>query len=165
MTNQNSASTQPPMDDFQKRLLEMSPDEIRERLYCLPFEKIEQVFLNVRPLPPAQLTKITVKRNSKGVPTDLVIEMVGWKTLRVTEQIAWTSPDGKLEIRFDPRLSPFGGASFEVPQGAKSFSGRPDPKKLSMKSFRYTVLVTTPDGFFLKKDTEVVIERPSSTKK
>lgn len=131
--------------------------------YSLP--EIYELLFKELPEPPAQLTRITVKRNAKGIPVDLAVEMVGWKTLKPNEQVVWVCPDGRLEIRFDAALSPFAGANFEVPRGARVFSGLPDPKRLTMRSFKYTVLVTTPDGFFLKKDADVVIERGSTGQK
>ncbi len=164
MAKDQSASPVQPIDEFQKRLLEMPAEEIRERLYRLPFAKLQQILLNVRPSAPAQPIAITVKRR-QGKPIDLAIDMQGWKTLKPNEQIVWVCPDGRLEIRFDPSLSPFAGDSFEVPQSAKAFSGRPDPKKSNLKTYRYAVLVTTSDGFFLRKDAEVVIERVLKTGK
>lgn len=164
MSKDQSASPSPPIDDFQKQLLEMPAEEIRERLYRLPFAKLQQVLLNIRPSAPAQPITISVKKR-QGKPVDLAIEMQGWKTLKPNEQIVWVCPDGRLEIRFDPSLSPFAGANFEVPQSAKAFSGRPDPNKLNLKTYRYVVLVTTPDGFFLRKDAEVAIDRAGKTGK
>ena len=148
-----------PIDDFQKRLLGMSPEEIRRRLYSLPFDQLQQVLLNLRPVPPIQKTIIKVVREKGKPPTDLDIQNVNWRVLKATEQVAWTCPDGKLEIRFDPALSPFGIGSFLVPQGAKAYSGAPNPKRRDQESFRYLVLVTTPDGFLLKKEASIAIER------
>lgn len=163
---QKSESVVPvkPQDDFQKQLLQMSADEIRLRLYQLPFEKLQQVMLDIRPPAPAQPITITVKTR-RGVPVDLDIRQEGWKVLKLSEQVVWVCDGGKLEIRFDRALSPFIGDRYEVPQGAKVFSGKPDPQRLKNSTFKYTVLVTTPDGFFLKKDAEVSIERKAAAAK
>ena len=164
MPNSLSADPVKPQDEFQKQLLQMTPEEIRYRLYQLPYEKLEQVMLNITPPAPAQKITVTVKTR-RGIPVDLDIRQEGWKVLKQTEQIVWVCDGGKLEIRFDRALSPFVGDRFEVPQDAKAFSGKPDPQRLKNSAFRYTVLVTTPNGFFLKKDAEVAIERKSAAAK
>ncbi|MBS1791164.1 MAG: hypothetical protein JST85_25865 [Acidobacteria bacterium] len=151
----------PPLDEFQKRLQEMSAEEIRQRLYLLPFEKLQQIFVNPRPSPPTQRITIQV-RLRRGIPVELVVTQEGWKKLKPFEQVSWTCEGGRLEIRFDPVLSPFAGNSFEVPQRAKAFSGTPLLQKLQkMLTFRYTILVTTPEGYFLTKEAEITIEKPS----
>lgn len=164
MQNSQSALPGKPQDEFQKQLLQMSAEEIRYRLYHLPFDTLQQVMLNISPPAPAQQVAVSVKLR-RGIPVDLDIKQVNWKTLQLNEQIVWFCDGGKLEIRFDRALSPFIGDRFEVPQDAKAYSGKPDPKRLKSSTFKYTVLVTTPDGYFLKKDAEVVIERkPASAK-
>ena len=164
MQNNQSAEPGKPQDEFQKLLLQMSPEEIRYRLYYLPYETLQQVMLNITPPAPAQKITVTVKTR-RGIPVDLDIKQEGWKVLKQTEQVVWVCDGGKLEIRFDRALSPFIGDRFEVPQNAKAFSGKPDPQRLKNSVFRYTVLVTTPDGFFLKRDAEVSIERKSAAAK
>ncbi len=164
MENKEHVGKIKPIDDFQKQLLQMSAEEIRRRLFALPFDKVQQIF---NPVPsPIAAEKINVRViTRRGVPVDLVIDQEGWKTLDPAKQVVWICSGGKLEIRFDRALSPFIGDEFEVPQGAKVFSGRPDMKRLKMSNFRYTALVTTPEGFFLKKDAEIVIDRKSKTAK
>ena len=169
MSNNSSVvsnpSDTPPLDEFQKRLQEMSAEEIRQRLYLLPYEKRQQVFINPRPSPPTQRVTIQV-RLRRGVPVELVIKQEGWKTLKPFEQVAWTSEGGRLEIRFDPVLSPFAGSSFEVPSRAKAFSGTPLLQKIQKtQTFKYTVLVTTPEGYFLTKEVDLTIERPAKSAK
>ncbi len=161
----SNPSTTPPLDEFQKRLQEMPAEEIRKRLNLLPFEKRQQVFVNPRPSPPTQRIAIQV-RLRRGVPVELVITQQGWKTLKPFEQVSWTSEGGALEIRFDPILSPFAGNRFEVPSRAKAFSGTPLLQKLQKtQTFRYTVLVTTPEGYFLTKDVNITIEKPGKNYK
>lgn len=164
MENKEKVDKTKPIDDFQKQLLQMSAEEIRRRLFALPFDTVQQIFNPVPP--PAVAEKINVKVIiRRGIPVDLVIDNEGWKTLDPAKQVVWTCDGGKLEIRFDRALSPFIGDDFEVPQGAKVFSGRPDMKRLKMSNFKYTALVTTPGGYFLKKDAEIVIDRKSKTAK
>ncbi len=153
---------EPKLDDFQKQLLQMRPEEIRERLSWLPYETLQQVFRPLRPRPVARLVTIRVKIR-RGVPVDLDISQ-DWKTLNPQEQIAWTCEGGSVEIRFDRKISPFIGDRFESPSGAKTFSGKPAQTRLQMAKFQYTVLVTTPDGYFLKKDAELVIDRKALKK-
>lgn len=145
------------MDEFQKMLLQMCPEELRERLSWLPYETLQKVFRPTRPRPVARQVTIRVKTR-RGVPVDLEISQ-DWKTLGANEQIAWTCEGGSAEIRFDRKLSPFIGDKFEAPSGAKTFSGKPAPSRLQTTKFRYTVLVTTPAGYFLKKDAELVIDK------
>jgi len=161
MEHKQPRPAEPPVviDDFQKRLLAMSAEEIRKRLYALPFDKLQCILLNLGKPPDVQKTIIRVVRKKGEPPTDLDIQNVDWKVLKATEQVVWTCPDGKLEIRFDPALSPFGTGSFLVPQGATAYSGVPNPKRRDQESFRYLVLVTTPDGFVLKKEAAIAIER------
>lgn len=151
------------IDEFQKMLLQMCPEEIRERLSWLPYETLQQVLRPTRPRPVARLVTIRVKTR-RGVPVDLGISQ-DWKTLGPLEQIAWTCEGGSVEIRFERKFSPFIGDRFEAPSGAKTFSGKPAPSRLQTTKFRYTLLVTTPEGYFLKKDAELVIDRKASKKK
>jgi hypothetical protein len=164
MERKECVENKKPNDDFQKQLLQMSAEEIRYRLLALPFSTVQQIFYPVpKPVPAEKITiKVVIRR---GVPVDLIVEQEGWKTLDPAKQVFWTCDGGKLEIRFDRKLSPFIADVFEVPKGAKAFSGQPDPNRLKTANFKYTVLVTTADGFFLKKDAEIVIERKSKLKK
>lgn len=117
---------------------------------------------NPFPIPLDRKTKpvvIRVRRDAKGEPVELVIEPQ-IVSLNPDEQIAWTCPDGRLEIRVGRRVTPFGGDTFEVARGGVSFSGRPAARRPVMESHRYTVLVTTGDGFFLTKDSAVKVAGP-----
>ncbi len=105
-----------------------------------------------RPIP----VNIRVVRNQRGEPIDLQIEPQSL-ALAENQQAKWSTQDGRLEIRFSARLTPFAGDIYETARGGESFSGAPLPKRPARSSFEYTVLVTTSDGFFLSKKAEVRI--------
>lgn len=67
------------------------------------------------------------------------------------EEVLWRCEQGKLEIRFSPRDTPFSADRYEAPKGGGCLSGLPQPQAAN-KSFQYTVLVTTTDGIFTTTD-------------
>lgn len=73
------------------------------------------------------------------------------------EQLVWTCPDGKLEIRFSPATTAFLGAAYEAPRGGRIYSGTPRTKP---GSFRYRISVTTPDGFLLDQTAKLSVIKP-----
>jgi len=75
--------------------------------------------------------------------------------LTVNEQAAWRSNDGRLEIRFAPKITPFPGATYKTARGGTIFSGAPGAKKVNRIPYKYTLLVTTPEGFFIKQDADL----------
>lgn len=111
---------------------------------------------------PAPVT-IKVVRNQQGEPIDLQIEP---QSLSLTEnqQAQWSTQDGRLEIRFSAKLTPFAGDIYETARGGESFSGAPLPRRPARPSFEYTVLVTTSDGFFLSKKAEVRVVSATGSK-
>lgn len=75
--------------------------------------------------------------------------------LTVNEQAAWRSNDGRVEIRFAPNSTPFATAYYRTARGGTILSGAPDAKKINRVPYKYTLLVTTPDGFFIKQDADL----------
>lgn len=75
--------------------------------------------------------------------------------LTVEEQAAWRSNDGRLEIRFAPNNSPFSGATYRAANGGTILSGAPSRNKIARTPYPYTLLVTTPDGSFIKQDADL----------
>lgn len=128
-----------------------------------PLSELYDVIFGRIPNPPARPVTITVKRNAKGVPVDVIVRP-DVATLAPNEQLVWSSPDARIEIRFSRDNAVFLGTSFEVPRGAKVFSGVP-AQKPSKRIFKYTVLVTTQDGIFLTKEAQVVVAVSASSKK
>lgn len=105
--------------------------------------------------PKAVKVTISVKRDDKGnsvlvaEPREVVIEE--------GIQVAWTSPDGKLEIRFNPANKPFIGDSYEAGRGGVSYSGPLVRSASLLSSYTYTALVTTKNGQFLTQSFVVKI--------
>lgn len=115
--------------------------------------------------PPRREVAIKVERNAQGVPIDLNIGQDGLR-LAAGEQVAWNggasrgNEGGKVEIRFSPNASPFKGASFTTARSGVALSGVPlrRPRTLTPSlSRKYTVLVTTPDGYLLTKTASLVL--------
>ncbi|MFN0109975.1 MAG: hypothetical protein ACKVZH_14060 [Blastocatellia bacterium] len=75
--------------------------------------------------------------------------------LTVNQQAAWRCNDGRLEIRFAPNSAPFATASYKTAQGGTILSGAPTRDKVSVTPYAYTLLVTTPAGFFIKQDADL----------
>ena len=98
---------------------------------------------------------IKVVRNEQGEAIDLRIEPQVL-SLAENQQAKWSTQDGRLEIRFSAKRTPFAGDIYETAAGGESFSGAP-LRGLERPTFDYTVLVTTTDGFFLTRKAEVRI--------
>jgi hypothetical protein len=99
---------------------------------------------------------VVVNRNQQGEPVELVVRPAV-VILNANEQLRWSSPDGRLEIRFNPGITPFAGSNFETTAGGFSFSGAPVQRRPIRQSYKYNALVTTGDGFFLTQTAEVVV--------
>jgi hypothetical protein len=116
-----------------------------------PIERPQSGFID----PPRQKVDIRVQRNPQGVPVDLTI---GQRDLRLgpAEQAAWNGGPAtgensvKVEVRFSPRDTPFGGSSFQSARSGAALSGRAMRSSASGQR-KYTLLATTPDGYLLTK--------------
>lgn len=78
-------------------------------------------------------------------PTELTLNLSN------REEAQWRCPQGKLEIRFSPRDTPFAADRYEAPKDGGILSGLPQAAAAG-RSFQYTVLVTTTDGIFTTTD-------------
>ena len=108
--------------------------------------------------PPREPVTIVVERNDNGVPIRVNINPSNL-ILHPDKQAAWSSNFGKIEIRFSPNSSPFGGPSFTAPNGGITLSGRPQVRATMNAPLNYIVLFTTPDGYLLKQDATVTVTR------
>lgn len=123
-----------------------------------PIPRRPPVVTEPRPVP----VTIGVVRDADGVPVDLTIPEI---TLGENDQAAWNSGTtrdvsaGKLEIRFSPAATPFGGTAFTVARGGVVKSGAPVKGSPDVSRLDYTVLLTTPDGFLLRKSASLRIQR------
>ena len=108
-------------------------------------------------LPKAVKVAIAVKKDEKGTPV-LVAEP---REVVIDEgvQVAWTCPDGKLEIRFNPTNRPFVGAGYEAGRGGVLYSGPLVRSSSPQPSYTYTALVTTKDGIFVTQSFVVKVNR------
>ena len=125
-------------------------------------ELIHLFLYDVKPLPPARAAQITVKRVPNKPPQ---LEVKHPALLKEGEQLFWTSPDARLELRFSPALAPFSNAAFQVPRGAKVYSGLANGKLGPRQVVRYVLLVTTPDGILLSEQIEFTVMHPKSPDK
>lgn len=145
-----------------KRRNLMQPDEPK-----VPAERSKVVISTDKKveLPRAVKTiTFTVRRNAQG-GSDLVAEPSKVE-LNEGEQLLWTSPSGRLEIRFDPANKPFAGDRYETGRGGRMFSGPLVPQRQPRKSYTYAALITTKDGVFVAKTFELAVNwrSPASTK-
>ncbi|MFN7927035.1 MAG: hypothetical protein U0Y68_03665 [Blastocatellia bacterium] len=136
-------------------------DELRKAVLSLRLAEVQQLVLNLPPVPPAKTVTITVSRDAKGRFIQIKQD---WAKLMANEQIAWTSPDGRVEIRFSRTTSPFLGDMFEVARGGKAFSDPPVKRITQDQTYKYTILVTTPDGYFVSKEVDLVITPATGSK-
>lgn len=106
----------------------------------------------------------TVNRNVQGAAE--LMAAPSRVELNEGEQIVWTSPSGRLEIRFDPANTPFAGDRYETGRGGRMYSGPLLPQKQARNSYTYTVLITTKDGAFVAKTFELMVNwrSPASAK-
>ncbi len=107
-----------------------------------------------RPQPKPRNITITVVKDPKTGELKLNLEPPT-VDLTVNEQAAWRSNDTRLEIRFAPNATPFATASFRTALGGTILSGAPNAKKITATPYKYTLLATTPDGFFIKQDADL----------
>lgn len=107
--------------------------------------------------PPRQPVRIGVVREN-GTPVRVTIEPSNL-ILNPDNQAAWSSVDGKIEIRFSPSNSPFTGASFTGARRGVSLSGKPRAGFPLNNSLNYIVLFTTADGFLLRQDATLTVSR------
>lgn len=98
---------------------------------------------------PRKEVSIGVERRD-GVPVSVTVSPAQL-VVQPGEQAAWSSREGKVEIRFSPRESPFGGASFTAARGGVALSGVASRAVAS----DYIVLLTTSDGFLLRQDAAI----------
>ena len=120
-------------------------------------ELIHLFLYDVRPLPLAQAVEVKVAR-APGKPPQLNVKHPS--LLKEGEQLFWTSPDARLEMRFSPALAPFTNAAFEVPRGAKVYSGLANGKFGPRQVVRYVLLATTTDGILLEQQIEFTVLHP-----
>lgn len=141
-------------------------EEVRKIIYSLKLAEIQELFYKVPPFPPTKDVTIRVARDPQNPKGKTLQIKQDWKTLMANEQIAWTCPDGRVEVRFSRAANPFLGDMFEVARGGKAFSGTPLKRNTKEQAYKYSILVTTPDGLFLTKEIELVITpAPSSNSK
>ncbi|NOT63508.1 MAG: hypothetical protein HOP19_25130 [Acidobacteria bacterium] len=120
-------------------------------------ELIHFFLYDVKPLPSAQVVEVKVAR-APGKPPELKVKHPS--LLREGEQLFWTSPDARLELRFSPALAPFSNAVFQVPRGAKVYSGVANGKFGPKQVVRYKLLATTTDGILLDQTIEFTVLHP-----
>jgi hypothetical protein len=113
---------------------------------------IEQSPKEIKTIP----VQIQVKRDANQGLIELFIKP---EALALTEdaQFVWYCFEGRLEIRLSRKTSPLVGDSYDAPLGGFSFSGPPLPKRPKQESYRFTALVTTPDGYFAAKEFQFKI--------
>lgn len=108
--------------------------------------------------PPRQEVKIRLDERENVVriePPALI--------LAPNKQAAWSSASGKIEIRFNPNDSPFGGGSFVSARGGVSLSGIPRVDAAHEREIKYLVLFTTPDGRLFTDAASVVVSKRGQT--
>lgn len=114
-------------------------------------------------LPKAVTVKITVEKDKNGAP--ILVASPSEVILDEGVQIAWTCPDGKLELRFNPGTRPFVGDSYEAGRGGIVYSGPTAVRGVRQNSYEYTALVTTKSGLFLRQNIKVTIKWTTATAK
>ncbi len=128
------------------RRKEKKPDE--EPLPEFPIPRPQSNFVE----PPREEVKITFIEDDGAIriePPNLI--------LAPNKQAAWSSPSGKVEIRFSPKDSPFGGSSFIAAAKGVSLSGVPRENAQQDRQINYIVLFTTPDGRLFSQTATVVV--------
>lgn len=139
-------------------------EELRKAIFSLKLAEVQQLVYNLPPVPPTKAVTIRVVRDPQNPKGRILQIKQDWKSLQANEQIAWTSPDGRVEVRFSRAANPFLGDMFEVARGGKAFSGTPVKRITKEQTYKYTILVTTPDGFFVTKDVELIVAPAPSSK-
>lgn len=108
--------------------------------------------------PPRQEVKIQFDEKEDDVriePRTLI--------LAPNKQAAWSSSSGKIEIRFSPNDSPFGGGSFISARGGVALSGIPRVDAAHEREINYLVLFTSPDGRLFTEAASVVVSKRGQT--
>jgi len=101
-----------------------------------------------------QPVTVTVEGGRIRVDRDkLVLRVSG------SQEAAWKCKTGTLDIRFtpNPKTSPFATSSFRAPKGGVALSGVPDRQKVSDAPYNYVIIVTQPDGTFIRQDVSVIV--------
>jgi hypothetical protein len=139
---------------LQKKVGAEKPDE--EPLPKFPIPRPESNFVE----PPRQEVKIQFDEREGAVriePRTLI--------LAPNKQAAWSSVSGKIEIRFNPSDSPFGGASFISAKGGVSLSGIPRVDAAHERESNYIVLFTSPGGRLFTEAASVVVSKREQPEK
>lgn len=139
-------------------------EAIRKEILSLSFEDIQQLKFNLPPRPPAITVTVKVERDPNNPKGRVLLVKQDSDKITTNEQLAWTCPDGRLEIRFSRALAPFAGDAYEVARGGKVFSGKPVKRTSKPQTYKYSLLVTTPDGYFLTQEVSVTVV-PATTQK
>src|SRR5215475_10802338 len=140
---------------FQKRV-DAGGNSDEEPLPDFPIPRPESDFVE----PPRQEVNIRFDEKEGAVhiePQRLI--------LAPNNQAAWSSASGKIEIRFSPIDSPFGGASFISARGGVSLSGIPRVDAPHERENNYFVLFTTSDGRLFTDSASVVVSKRGQTEK
>ncbi len=139
-------------------------EEIRKDILSLSFADIQQLKFNLPPRPPAITVTVKVERDPNNPKGRILRVKQDADKITTNEQLAWTCPDGRLEIRFSRALAPFAGDAYEVARGGKVFSGKPAKRPSQPQTYKYSLLVTTPDGYFLTQEVTITVV-PTTTQK
>jgi hypothetical protein len=132
-------------------------EEIRKEILTLSFEDIQQLKFNLPPRPPAKTVTVKVARDPQNPKGRVLRIQQESEKITAQEQLAWTCPDGRLEVRFSRAMAPFAGDAYEVARGGKVFSGKPLKRSTKPQTYKYSLLVTTPDGYFLTQDVMITV--------
>lgn len=136
-------------------------DELRKIIFAqLKLAEVQQLVYNLPPLPPTKYVTIRVIRDPQNPKGKILQIKQDWTSITTNEQIGWTCPDGRLEVRFSRASNPFLGDMFEVARGGKAYSGTPLKRSSKEQAYKYVILVTTPDGFFLTQTVELKVTPP-----
>jgi len=131
-----------------------SPDKIH--LPHFPIPRPKSNFVD----PPRQDVKIRFVDGEGAVRIEPAMLV-----LAPNKQAAWSSSSGKIEIRFNPNDSPFGGASFISASGGVSLSGIPRVDAAHEMEINYLVLFTSPAGRLFTSAASVVVSKRGQTDK
>jgi hypothetical protein len=131
-------------------------DPAEEPLPDFPIPRPESDFVE----PPRQNVNIRFDEREGAIriePSRLI--------LAPNNQAAWSSSSGKIEIRFSPVDSPFGGGNFISAKGGVSLSGIPRVDAAHEREINYLVLFTTPQGRLFTDAASVVVSKRGQTEK
>ncbi len=151
------------MPSKQKTIAKQEPpkpsrvEALRKEILSLSFEDIQQLKFNLPPRPPAITVTVKVERDPTNSKGRILRVKQDAEKITANEQLAWTCPDGRLEIRFSRAQAPFAGDAYEVACGGKVFSGKPVNRNSKLQTYKYSLLVTTPDGYFLTQEVTITV--------